>query len=279
MNTTASRQWVLTILSVSMAIAGGACNVNGSWTDRQRPDGPIDTSARTRYASQSSEAINIAIAESQEVDLVEAVVSHRTQYRQNLEKLRSYYDTHGYVAKQTWAEFELGRLNKVLPFKYVMDAEIPSNALRAVDQIEEADALYANALDLMKRGGHGKLPLHRQDLMIEAAQVFKSLIEQYPSSDKIDDAAFFCGEIHKDYLPGQEEIAVKWYERAWTWNPSTPHPARFQAAVVHDYRLHDRDRALELYHGVVQNETANATNVRSATRRINALTSDDSTEQ
>ncbi|MFQ5592384.1 MAG: hypothetical protein ACE5HE_14585, partial [Phycisphaerae bacterium] len=76
----------------------------------------------------------------------------------------------------------------------------------------------------------------------------------------------------KEYLPGQEPIAVKWYERAWTWNPETPLAPRFQAAVVYDYRLHDRDRALELYHGVVNHETTHKTNVRFASRRIHELT-------
>ncbi len=82
-----------------------------------------------------------------------------------------------------------------------------------------------------------------------------------------------CGEIHKEYLPGQEELAVKWYERAWTWDPRTPHTARFQAAVVFDYRLHDRDRALELYKSVVRDESHDRSNLRFATRRIRELTS------
>ena len=94
------------------------------------------------------------------------------------------------------------------------------------------------------------------------------------ASEKIDDAAFYCGEIHKEYLPGQELIAVKWYERAWEWNPDTTHPARFQAAVVYDYSLHDRDRALELYQHVVAHETNDKNNVRFASRRIRELTAD-----
>ena len=101
---------------------------------------------------------------------------------------------------------------------------------------------------------------------------FRQMIKQYPSSDKIDDAAFFCGEIHKEYLPGQELIAVRWYERAFEWNSETPHPARFQAAMVYDYRLHDRDRALELYHATLESEADDASNVRFATRRIRELT-------
>jgi hypothetical protein len=42
--------------------------------------------------------------------------------------------------------------------------------------------------------------------------------------------------------------------------------------VVYDYRLHDRDRALELYQSVLKNETAGQSNLRFATRRIQELT-------
>ena len=56
--------------------------------------------------------------------------------------------------------------------------------------------------------------------------------------------------------------------------PQTAHPARFQAAVLYDFRLHDRDRALELYHAVVTQETGNTSNVHFAVRRIQQLTSE-----
>ena len=112
--------------------------------------------------------------------------------------------------------------------------------------------------------------------MIEAAGVFRELIETYPNSDKIDDAAFWLGEIHKEYLKDQEQIAVQWYERSFAWDPATPHSARFQAAVVYDYRLHDRDRALELYRLVLAEETSKRSNVDFATRRIEQLTKETS---
>lgn len=222
-------------------------------------------------AGCSEKAVDISIADVKEVDLVEAILTHRAQYHRQLRQLHNYYREHGYTTKQEWAAFELKGLRRVKRFRYLLDAEIPSDTLRPVDQIEEADALYEKGLELMRRGGHGVPVVRRQDRMIEAAEVFRELIERFPSSDKIDDAAFFCGEIHKEYLPGQEQIAVRWYERAWTWNPDTPHPARFQAAVVYDYRLLDRDHALELYQKVVKQETATKADVRFAARRIREL--------
>ena len=249
-----------------------ACNVDGMWADRQGPRGPVMALSAHGAGESSEEAVDITIADAQEVDLVEAVLHHRGQYYRNLRQLRAFYEERGYATKEQWAAFELQGLTKIKPFRYLMSAEIPSDKLRPEQNIEEANALYEKGLDMMKRGGHGIPALYRQDLMSESAEVFRDLIERYPTSDKIDEAAYYCGEIHKEYLPGQETIAVKWYERAWTWNPGTALPARFQAAVVYDYRLHDRDRALELYHGVVQHETDHKSNVRFASRRIHELT-------
>jgi tetratricopeptide (TPR) repeat protein len=239
--------------------------------ERRPPKGPI-ASAKDPMGKGLPSGATLAVVENQEVDLVENVLNHRAQYHQGLEELRDYYLAHGYASKQSWADFELAGLRKVKSFRYLIDAEIPSDQLRPTEKVPEADALYERGRSLLRKGGSGIPIFYREKTMIEAADAFQQLVEQYPNSDKIDDAAFFLGEIHKEYLPNQEQIAVKWYERAWTWDPQTPHAARFQAAVVYDYRLHDRDRALELYQSVLKNETGDQTNVRFATRRIHELT-------
>jgi len=247
------------------------CNVDRLWMRQRTPEG-----ATLAFHDTGAQAapVDIAVADSHEVDLVEQLVTHRLAYRSTLARLRKYYSEHGYSNKETWAAQEMKGLRSVQMFRYLMDAEIPQDQLRPAESIAEADALYEKGLALMKEGGHGIPVFYRQERMIEAARVFRDLIERYPQSDKIDDAAFMCGEIHKEYLPGQEQIAVEWYERAWTWNPHTPHAARFQAAVVYDYRLHDRDRALELYKAVVKDESDDRANLRFATRRISELTAD-----
>lgn len=265
------------VFCLGLGILSSGCNVDGLWADRQGPKGPVTSATHPRGAGAAGKAVDITVADAQEVDLVEKVILHRALYHRTLGQLRDHYEAHGDAAKLGWAEFELKGVRKVKPFRYLLDSEIPSDSLKPVEQIAEADALYERGLELMRGGGHGVPGLYREDLMIEAARVFRDLIERYPTSDKIDDAAFYEGEIHKEYLPGQETIAVKWYERAWTWNPDTPHPARFQAAVTYDYRLHDRDRALELYQSVIKHETAIKSNVRFATNRIHQLTTDERT--
>ncbi|MCH8242988.1 MAG: hypothetical protein IH897_10315 [Planctomycetes bacterium] len=258
------------LASFGVLLAG--CNVDGLWGNRQPPRGAQKASF---HGAGADHAVDISVADVQEVDLVEQLVMHRLAYRRTLASLCAYYDRHGYAHKERWASYELDGLKSVNMFRYLMDAEIPSEQLRPQASIPDADALYEKGLALMIQGGHGVPVLYRQDKMVQAAKVFRSMIEAYPQSDKIDDAAFMCGEIHKEYLPGQERIAVRWYERAWTWDPQTPHAARFQAAVVYDYRLHDRDRALELYQAVLKDEVGDRSNVRFATRRIHELTTSD----
>lgn len=262
---------------VGLVVLSNGCNVDGLWANSQGPKGPVASVSHPEGTGASNKAVDIAIADAREVDLVEKVIQHRALYHRALGQLRDHYETRGDATKLAWAEFELKGLRGVKPFRYLLDSEVPSDSLKPIEQIAEADTLYERGSELMRRGGHGVPGLYREDLMIQAAGVFRELIERHPTSDKIDDAAFYLGEIHKEYLPGQETIAVKWYEQAWTWNPDTPHPARFQAAVVYDYRLHDRDRALELYQSVMRHETAIKSNVRFATNRIHRLTTDERT--
>lgn len=247
------------------------CNTD-RWHTRQAPKGAPVESATARPGPTTDRATGLHVVADQEVDLVEAVISSRNAYEQNLDRLRQFYVSRGYAEKETWARYEQDGFRTVKRFRYLMGSEVPAAALRPENSIPAADALYDEGRKLMRQGGHGVPILYREDLMVRAADLFRELIEKYPNSDKIDDAAFMLGEIHKEYLKEQETIAVTWYERAWTWDPRTPHPARFQAAVVYDYRLHDRDHALELYRAVVEQETDNRSNVRFAHRRINQLT-------
>ncbi|RJP37232.1 MAG: hypothetical protein C4547_05785 [Phycisphaerales bacterium] len=253
------RRYVPLILAGVMLVAAG-CRTDALFRQRG-PEGAIAPTAGQAEAYSG-----------QEVDLVERLVAERDAYIGSLARLRSYYGNVGNAEKLARVEHEIDGLQSVLMFRYLMDAEVPSADLRPTESIAAADKAYMEAYGLMRRGGHGVPALYRQDLMVKALNVFKSMIAQYPTSDKIDDAAFYCGEIHKEYFPHQETIAVAWYERAFAWDPATPHPARFQAAVLYDYRLYDRARALELYRAVEREELANASNLHFATRRIGELT-------
>jgi hypothetical protein len=262
-------QFIVLSLVGWFLVASLGCNTDPVWAERQSAEGPVTD-------MDSPEGIvlpDIQIVGTQEVDLVEQVLAHRAMYHRTLHLLHDYYRDHGHEHKRRWAETELKAVDRIQPFKYLLSAEVPAESLRPTESIAEANAMYDRGLKLVKEGGHGVPGLYRQEIMLKALSVFVDMIRKYPSSDKIDDAAFWCGEIHKEYLKDQEAIAVRWYERAFTWNPSTPHNARFQAAVTYDYRLHDRARALELYRQVIEVENHNKSNVAFAVERIHQLTS------
>ncbi|HEY3242835.1 MAG TPA: hypothetical protein VGM03_05735 [Phycisphaerae bacterium] len=252
-----------------IAVSVCGCKTDALFEPSHKMEGPT-----TRIdAPQGIDVPDINVVDRTEVDLVEEMATHRAMYHRTLRVLRDYYKDHGYEQKAKWAEFELADLNHVKPFKYIMSAEIPSDALRPNESIAEADVLFDRGMDLLKKGGHGVPVFYRESTMKDALKAFIELVQRYPSSDKIDDAAFYIGEIYKEYFKDQETIAVQWYERALKWNSKTPHQVRFQLAVVYDFRLHDRAKALEYYHRVMDEEAdLDRSNVAFSVRRIEELT-------
>ena len=241
-------------------------------TDTLITRGPMKGARVTAFESvEMARHSDASLAEAGEVDLVEQLIQYRTSYKRTLQQLHAYYEQHGYEEKRLWAAGELQDIGRVRPYHYLYDSEIARLDLSPRDRISEADSLYAEAMAVAAQAGHGTPVFFNQDKMGRALAMLKQLIREYPMSDKIDDAAFHCGEMLKEYYKNQDSVAVQWYERAWTWDPSTPHPARFQAAVVYDYRLHDRKRALELYRAVLATESSR-TNARFALARIKELT-------
>lgn len=256
-----------TLVAPSLVIGLWAtgCNVDGRWAQLQIAGLEVANSAALTPTTAGSDDFDIP-----EVDLVESVLNHRTQYRRDLHRLYEHYRRHGDATKANWAAYELKGLGTVKQFKYFLDAEVAPKDFAATESVPEADDLLDRGLDFMRQGGHGIPLFYREDRMVEAADTLRILIKNHPTSDKIDDAAFYLGEIHRSYFPGQELLAVQWYERAFSWDPGTPHPARFHAAVLYDDSLQERGRALELYHGVLEHDS-NAGHVQHATRRIAAL--------
>lgn len=259
----------LKIIGVACLLASGGCQMDQFFS---RSSSDKEGQLTSLENPEGVEVPDISIVDAREADLVEEVLRLRATYARTLKLLSDYYRSRGYAHKLAWTEQELADVARIKPFKYILDSEIPASSLRPVTVLSEADALFDRAREQMIKGGSEIPGIYRQEPMRKALVLFKELIEKYPTSDKIDDAAFYCGEIHKEYFKNEEPIAVRWYERAYTWDPQTTHPARFQAAVVYDYRLHDRDRALELYHDVVKKEAHNRSNIRFAIARINELT-------
>ncbi|MHC4442709.1 MAG: tetratricopeptide repeat protein [Planctomycetota bacterium] len=264
----------ITIVALSIVfITGNAGCKTDALTGPQRVD---DSAPLTSLENPAGVDLpNIPVADRTEVDLVEDMMLHRAMYARYLRVLVNYYAEHGYEYKAIWARNELYDLAKVKPYSYILDAEVPMADLSPAESVAEADKLFEEGRALMKKGGDGIPVFYNQDTMKLALTKFKQLIDNYPASDKIDDAAFYIAEIHKEYFEEKDNlIALRWYQRAIDWNSELPYPARFQMAAVYDYRLKDHEKALEMYQEVVDHEQFNKSNVVWAKARINDLTAE-----
>ncbi len=196
-------------------------------------------------------APGLAAADAEEIDLVEEMAANRKAYRQSLEMLMQHYESVGNHMKLQWAQQELQAFDEMPQYKYVIEAAVASSDLRAGASIPQADALYDEAVQLHEEADK-LLVLKDKDLLRLALDRYNRVFREYPTSDKIDDAAFKAGTIYehfKDYA-----IASTYYERAYQWDPATPHPARFRRAYILDNKLQRRAEALELYREALEIE-------------------------
>lgn len=263
--------WI-TGLSLALLVGCKTDGLSDSSSIREAENAPV-----TRLeAPEGIDLPNISTVNRTEVDLVEEMIRHRAMYARHLRVLVRFYSEHGNEEKANWARRELRDLQRVKPYQYLDDAIVPVSTLRPVESIAEADRLYEEGMTLMKKGGHGVPGLYNQETMKLALAKLKELVDRFPTSDKIDDAAFYIGEIHKEYFEELDNtIAVRWYKRAIEWNPQLPHPARFQMAVAYDYRMHDREQALYWYQQVLEHEAdIERSNTMFANNRIRELTSE-----
>lgn len=202
-----------------------------------------------------------------EVELVERIAVARESYRLSLEALKQHYvDAHNAVKLQ-WVEQELADLNGVEQYHYLEEVELAGEGLKPIASIAAADQLYREGMEFKN---YPAFPPEKKDKLKIALQKLRTIISDYPTSDKIDDAAFRMGEIYEGWYFQDYARAVVCFERCFQWNPKTEYPARFNAAKLYDQRLMMRDKAVALYKQVVL-DSQNPQHVEEALRRLNEL--------
>lgn len=201
--------------------------------------------------------------------LVERVVQARNAYTKALAQLRALYDQKGERTKAQCIQRTQERLDAVRMYAYNFEADIPGPNLKPLRTVPEAETLFGQAYDTYRSGK--LLPLLTSYTKErQALAMFQDVVRKYPDSLRIAMSAFYVGEIYKEFF-NEDLRAVRWYERAWQWDPKINLPARFQAAVVYDVKLKDTRRAIELYREVLKVETFNQANVNHAHRRLSQL--------
>lgn len=222
----------------------------------------------TQADMQQAQGEGFLMPDAAEADYVEHMAATREAYREALVGLADYYASVGNATKLQWANTELKTFDQMVHYRYLQPAEwVPKN-LTAMNSIEDADLLYDKAIDLYRQAG-GFLIITNEAKLRQALGLFNQLIQQYPTSDKIDDAAYRAGLIYehlKDY-----ELAAIYFQRTFQWNEATPYPARFRAAKIMDQKLRMRKEALALYKLAVEKESRYVDNTEYAQMRIKAL--------
>jgi hypothetical protein len=214
-----------------------------------------------------------AIAGAGELGLVEEVARTRKAYARALAALKDYYVSRGSVDKNNWVDSEIAALDKAPKPQYLGMSELAGPNLKPTDHIEAADKLFEEGMNF-KNYPALPSPLStpgKDTYLKKALDKFTTIIEKYPTSDKIDDAAFRMGEIYGGWYFEDWTRAIQSYERCWQWNPLTEHPAMLNAAKIYADKLKKRDKAVELYNRVLA-ESNDPDQVKQARAAIKDLT-------
>ena len=179
---------------------------------------------------------------SREDQIVNTIKSSRESYNNALEELIQFYLDIGYHLRLQKARNELKALNKVPQLKYLTSKEEVTEISPTRD-IEEANILfqdgknYKNILNLTSR----------KSKLLYAAARFKKILDEYPESDKADDAAYELADIYESYHFKDYEGSAFYYVKCYELNPNTDRPARYMAARIYDMYLHNYKEAIRNY--------------------------------
>lgn len=215
---------------------------------------------KAKLAAVNTEALG-------ESDIVESLVGYRQAYRKSLESLVGVLEGAKDVKQWTLAKRELKDLISVNKYMYLRDADTPGVELRAKEEIAAAEKLYTQALELKKKSKGISVNKYKTQLAMEG---FRRLIREYPSSERIDDAAYQIGELCRDNLKNYQR-AIRWYECVVAWDPDTQVQANLRIAQIYDRHLVNRLTALDYYGRALKIEARGSSERRSIERRIRRL--------
>lgn len=185
--------------------------------------------------------------QSREERITKAITSAREDYKNALEELIQYYMDIGNHLRLKKARKELKALSKVPQLKY-LSAGSKTSKISPTKNIEEANLLfqdgvtYKNSLNVIKKKSKLK----------SAEARFKKILDDYPASDKADDAAYELADIYEGIYFRDYENAVFYYVKCYSLNSSTDKPAYFKAAWIYDKHLKDYKEAVINYRKVLR---------------------------
>jgi hypothetical protein len=218
--------------------------------------------------TSSSGSKGSAPEKSGEVELIETLIKARKDYWVALDKLRQHYVATNDIEKAKWVEEELKSYHRIMKYSYRLDVkDVPPPTLVPKQNLTEANNLFRRAVDYKSKGTGDELV----DNQRRAEILLQAILEKYPESDKIAEAAYHLGDLYEHYKPRpQYERAAAYFERSFQWNKASATDARLRAAKLYDHELKMLDKAKELYRSVMNHDT-NPARVEEAEQRLKEL--------
>lgn len=202
-------------------------------------------------ANKDKDKDNKDKSKTKDVEMVERLLAARREYQITLENLRAYYLATGDIERGRWAEEELHQFHRVTKQAYILELDVPPPTLQGVYNIPEANDLYRRAMSYKDKGLTSS---EYTDNQIRAELLLQQLLSNYPTSDKISDAAYQLGDLYENKTYKMFARAALYFERCFQWNTKTQLDARMRAARLYERQLNDRGKAVELYKEVVSHE-------------------------
>jgi hypothetical protein len=230
-------------LSLLLMFISAMCISGFTWAAScERCYEKIDDDKRLCTECELSTSNRLTDMKSREIQIANAITSARDNYRNALEEIIQYYMDIGNHLRLKSARKELKALNKVPQRRYLSAKEMitdisPSKNIEDANILFEDGKAYKNPLNIIKKKAK----------LVSAAARFKKILDDYPESDKADDAAYELAGIYEGYYFKDYEGAAFCYVKCYNLNENTDKPARFKAARVYDKHLEDYVEAARHY--------------------------------
>lgn len=201
--------------------------------------------------------------------LVENVLVTRAEYVDAVDELAVLYETGGqYPFKTQIIHTVQARFLPERTYTYLMSVELPKKFTGPRQIVPEADELFKEAQQLVR--GEDDVEWFNYPEQRLAMKKFKRLIQMYPQSPRVADAAYYIGRIYAKYFQ-EPYLGVRWFELALDWDKNVPHPIYFELAVEYEFRLKDKDTAIKYYEESVAKEASYEGNYKFALDRLKDL--------
>ncbi len=197
---------------------------------------------------------------SREEQLLTAVNKTRKIYRKALGELVQFYQTIGNHTRLRAAQKELEGFDRSPQPLYSLLFANERN-VHPSQNIPEANTLFEEGKSLKDSYDL----INKKAKQTTALEDFSRIINEYPESDKADDAAFEIAEIYSGFLFQEYEWAAEHYVKSYRWNPESNKPALYLAAKIYDEKLKDYSKAAQLYREAA--EASPTTKLRDASKK------------